>query len=58
MAEKGLIGGEVFPWRLKIKLPDTLPRAMDPEDVNRLIRVIDHVRDRAMVLVLLRTGQG
>jgi integrase/recombinase XerD len=33
-----------------------LPRAMDPDDVIRLISVIDHVRDRAMVLVLLRTG--
>jgi integrase len=29
---------------------------MDPVDVRRLLSVIDEVRDRAMVLVLLRTG--
>ena len=30
--------------------------AMDPEDVRQLLSVIDHVRNRAMVLILLRTG--
>jgi integrase/recombinase XerD len=29
---------------------------MDPDDVRRLVSVIDHVRDRAIVLILLRTG--
>ena len=56
MAEKGLIGEEVFPWKLKIKLPDTLPRAMDPEDVERLLAAPGTERDRAMILLLLRTG--
>jgi integrase/recombinase XerD len=56
MAEKGLIGEEVFPWRLKIKLPDTLPRAMDPEDVQRLLSAPGSERDRAMIMLLLRTG--
>jgi len=37
-------------------MPDALPRAMDPVDVKRLLAVIDDVRDRAMILVLLRTG--
>jgi site-specific recombinase XerD len=56
MAEKGVIGQEVFPWRLKIKVPDTLPRAMDAEDVERLLAAPGTERDRAMVLLLLRTG--
>jgi integrase len=29
---------------------------MDPDDVKRLLSIIDHTRDRAMVTVLLRTG--
>jgi len=29
---------------------------MDPDDVRQLLSVIDHPRDRALVLVLLRTG--
>jgi site-specific recombinase XerD len=56
MMEKGLIGEEVFPWKLKIKVPETLPRAMEPEDVDRLLGAEGSVRDRAMIIVLLRTG--
>jgi len=56
MREKGLIGEEVFPWKLKIKLPDTLPRAMDPEHVDRLLAAPGSERDRAMIMLLLRTG--
>jgi len=39
-----------------VKVPDSLPRAMEPVDVKRLLSVIDSVRDRAMMTVLLRTG--
>ncbi|MCJ7642488.1 MAG: site-specific integrase, partial [Desulfobacterales bacterium] len=35
---------------------DPLPRAMDPLDVKRLLSVTENIRDRAMILVLLRTG--
>jgi site-specific recombinase XerD len=56
MVNEGVLREDVFPWKLKIKLPETLPRAMDPDDVERLLEVKGSVRDRAMVLVLLRTG--
>ena len=42
--------------KITVKVPELLPRAIDPEDVKRLLKVITHVRDRAMILVLLRTG--
>jgi len=29
---------------------------MDPEDITKVVSIIDHTRDRAMVLLLLRTG--
>ena len=41
---------------MKIKPADTLPRAMEPEDVRRLLSVNGGIRDRAMMLLLLRTG--
>ena len=42
--------------KLRVKVPEALPRAMDPEDVQQLLAVIEKSRDRAMILVLLRTG--
>ena len=56
MIDKGDISEDVFPWKLTIKMPEPLPRAMDPDDVDKLLAVKGGVRDRAMVLLLLRTG--
>ena len=42
--------------RIRFKLPDTLPRALHPKDVSKLIRVINNARDRALFVLLLRTG--
>ena len=42
--------------RIRVKLPETLPRAMNPQDVKKLLSFIDHTRDRALFLLLLRTG--
>jgi len=50
------IPSEILNRRMSIKVPKPLPRAMDPGDVNRLLAVVQKVRDRAMILVLLRTG--
>ena len=42
--------------KVRIKLPDRLPRAIDPEHVDQLLSAINSCRDRALVLLLLRTG--
>lgn len=54
--DQDLIPGTVFKKRIRLKLPDTLPRAMHPQDVKKLLSVIDHTRDRALIFLLLRTG--
>ena len=51
-----VIDHRVLSRKITIKVPEALPRAMDPDDVRRLLCVIRHVRNRAMILVLLRTG--
>lgn len=56
LIERDIVRPEVLSRRLFLKVPDALPRAMDPDDVKRLLSVIDCVRDRAMITVLLRTG--
>ena len=52
----GIVRADVLARRIRLKKPETLPRAMDPDDVKQLLSVIDNVRDRAMIMVLLRTG--
>jgi len=56
LIEAKVLGYELLERRIKIRLPDRLPRAIDPEDLKQLLSVIDQVRDRAMILLLLRTG--
>lgn len=54
--DENVIPAEILVRPIRLKPPDTLPRAMDPDDVLRLLAVLEHPRDRALVLVLLRTG--
>ncbi|MBW2604665.1 MAG: tyrosine-type recombinase/integrase [Deltaproteobacteria bacterium] len=56
LIEKKAVNYELLERRIKLKLPDRLPRAIDPEDLKQLLSVIDKVRDRALLLLLLRTG--
>ena len=56
LIEQEVIAGSVLKRGVKLKLPDVLPRAMNPADVKKLLCVIDDTRDRALILLLLRTG--
>jgi len=56
LIEQELIPGTALKKRIRFKLPDLLPRAMHPDDVKKLLSIIDHTRDRALILLLLRTG--
>ena len=56
LMEQDIISPSLFKRRIKLKLPETLPRAMNPKDVKKLITVIHDTRDRALILLLLRTG--
>lgn len=56
LVEEGIVSPDVFGKRIRLQLPERLPRAMDPDDLQKLLSVIEGSRDRAMILVLLRTG--
>jgi len=56
LMEQEVIAGSLLKRSIKLKLPDVLPRAMNPPDVRKLLCVIDDIRDRALFLLLLRTG--
>lgn len=54
--EREVVSADVLFKRMIIKVPDSLPKAMEMDDEEKLLSVIDDVRDRAMILLLLRTG--
>ena len=56
LVDREVLSPDLLKRKLRVKVPDSLPRAIDPLDVRRLLAVIRRPRDQAMVLVLLRTG--
>jgi integrase/recombinase XerD len=56
LMEQDIVPGSLLKRGIKLKLPEVLPRAMSPADVGKLLCVIEDIRDRALVLLLLRTG--
>jgi len=56
LAEQSFISPDVLKRRMRVKIPESLPRAIDPEDMQQLLPIIRKPRDRAIILLLLRTG--
>jgi integrase/recombinase XerD len=56
LIDRDLADADLLRRKIKLKVPDALPRAMDPEDIKCLLEVLVDVRNRAMILLLLRTG--
>jgi integrase/recombinase XerD len=56
LIDQDIIGEHVLKRKIKLKVPDYLPRAIAPGDVRKLLGAITAIRDRALILVLLRTG--
>ena len=56
LMEQDVISGTVLKRSIRLKLPEVLPRAMSPADVRKLLSVMGDIRDRALILLLLRTG--
>jgi len=56
LMEQDIVPGSLLKRGIKLKLPEVLPRAINPSDVRKLLWVMDDIRDRALFLLLLRTG--
>jgi len=56
LIEQDIIDGRILKRKIKLKVPDFLPRAISPDDIRKILGTIKKVRDRALILVLLRTG--
>lgn len=56
-----LVDKEVLPYellhkKLRLKREEPLPKAIPSQDISSLLLVIKDIRDRALILLLLRTG--
>ena len=56
LVENDVIASDILTRKIRLKMPVSLPRAIDPADVRALLSVLGHTRDRALFLLLLRTG--
>jgi len=56
LVEQGILSPTIMERKIRLKQPDALPRAISHEDVSLLLGAVRRVRDRAMILLLLRTG--
>ena len=45
LEDRGVVHPDLLKRKLRIKVPEGLPRAMAPEDVRRLLSIIDKPRD-------------
>jgi integrase/recombinase XerD len=56
LIEQDIINEHILKRKIKLKVPDFLPRAIAPGDVRKLLGVIKETRARALILMLLRTA--
>ena len=43
LVQRGELSADVLTRKLRIKLPESLPRAIEPQAVQQMLAVIDHV---------------
>ncbi|MCJ7541249.1 MAG: tyrosine-type recombinase/integrase [Desulfobacterales bacterium] len=56
LVKESVMGPELLERKIRLRVPQSLPKAICTPDILRLLSVIDHTRDRTMILTLLRTG--
>jgi integrase/recombinase XerD len=56
LIDQNIIDDRILKRKIKLRVPEFLPRAIAPGDVRKFLGAIRDIRDRALILVLLRTG--
>ena len=56
LVDEGIVGSELLFRKISIRPPESLRKDINSDDMERLLSVIEDRRDRAMVVLLLRTG--
>lgn len=56
LIDQDIIDARILRRKIRLKVPELLPRAIAPGDIKDILSVLKDIRDRALILVLLRTG--
>ena len=56
LADEAVMSRQLLKRKIHIKVPIKLPKSIEADDEDRILAQIDKVRDKAMILLLLRTG--
>ena len=56
LVEEEVLPHDIMKRKIRIQEPDALPKAIPLEDIQLLLDSVSSVRDRALLLLLLRTG--
>lgn len=56
LVNNDILPAEILLKKITLRIPEILPKAIPPEDMDKILQVITNVRDRALILLLLHTG--
>ena len=56
LVDNQILAPDILLKKIRIRLPEVLPKAIPAEDLQRFLAVIKNKRDRALILLLLHTG--
>jgi integrase/recombinase XerD len=56
LVDQGTLAPAILEKKIQLRLPQLLPKAIPSEDIESLLALISNIRDRALILLLLRTG--
>lgn len=56
LVDQEVIAKEIMKPKIRIQEPDALPKAIPKDDIVRILDAVSGIRDRALIMLLLRTG--
>ena len=56
LTEQDVISPDLMRYKFRLRMPDELPKAIDPNDIRQLVSAVNTAREQALILILLRTG--
>lgn len=56
LVDRDVLALDILHKKIRLRLPETLPRAIPTGDLQKILSAITKVRDRAFILLLLHTG--